>query len=54
VLDREGKSVAYFLPSRTHQEGRIAIVTDVGRGERWTRKLRLTSVAEADGKVVWS
>jgi hypothetical protein len=23
-------------------------------GERWTRKLRLTSVAEAYGKVVWA
>jgi hypothetical protein len=23
-------------------------------GERWTRKLRLTSVANADGKIVWS
>jgi hypothetical protein len=23
-------------------------------GERWTLKLRLTSAAEADGKVVWS
>jgi hypothetical protein len=44
-LDREGKSAAYFLPSRTHEEGRFAIVTDVGRGERWTRRLRLTSVA---------
>ena len=22
-------------------------------GERWTRKLRLTSVADADGEVVW-
>jgi hypothetical protein len=25
-------------PSRLHQEGRIAIVTDVGSGERWTRR----------------
>jgi len=23
-------------PSRSHQEGRFAIVTDVGRGMRWT------------------
>jgi hypothetical protein len=23
-------------------------------GERWTLMLRLTSAAEADGKVVWS
>jgi hypothetical protein len=27
-------------PSRTRQEGRIAIVTDVGRGMRWTRQYR--------------
>ena len=31
-LDREGKSAAYFLPSRALEEGRIAIVTDVGAG----------------------
>jgi hypothetical protein len=43
-----------LTPSRAHQEGRFAIVTDVGCGERWTRELRLTSVAEADGEVVWS
>ena len=43
-----------LTPSRAHQEGRFAIVTNVGRGERWTRELRLTSVAEAYGEVVWS
>jgi hypothetical protein len=33
------------------QEGRFAIVTDVGRGMRWTHWLRK---AGADGEVVWS
>jgi hypothetical protein len=35
-------------------KGRFAIVTDVGHRMRWTRELRLTSVADADGEVVWS
>src|SRR6185437_15748315 len=30
------------------KEGRIAIVTDVGGGERWTRRCRQTSGIEAD------
>src|SRR6185437_12467713 len=36
------------------QEGRIAIVTDVGRGRRWTRLGRKTNGFFADGEVVWS
>jgi len=32
-------------PSRAHKEGRIAIVTDVGCGMRWTRVWRETSAA---------
>ena len=36
------------------QEGRFAIVTDVGRGMRWTQWRRKTSGANADGEVVWS
>ena len=36
------------------QEGRIAIVTDVGSGMRWTRMRRKTSGAIADGEGVWS
>jgi hypothetical protein len=36
------------------QEGRIAIVTDVGSGMRWTRRPRETSAADADGQGVWS
>ena len=40
------------IPPR--QEGRFAVVTDVGSGMRWTLWLRRkTSAAEADGEVVW-
>jgi len=35
-------------------EGRIAIVTDVGCGMRWTRSYRQTCDRSADGKGVWS
>jgi len=34
------KSAADFAPSRPHQEGRFAIVTNVGSGMRWTRRCR--------------
>jgi hypothetical protein len=47
------KSVAYarrLVP----KEGRLAIVTDVGNGMRWTLMARLTKRAEADGEVVWA
>ena len=36
------------------QEGRFAIVTDVGSGMRWTLRLHQTSEADADGEIVWS
>ena len=36
------------------QEGRIAIVTDVGRGMRWTRQRARRARAVADGQVAWS
>jgi hypothetical protein len=36
------------------EEGRIAIVTDVGNGMRWTGTARLTNRTDADGEVVWS
>jgi hypothetical protein len=36
------------------KEGRFAIVTDVGRGMRWTLIVPLTNGTKADGKVVWS
>jgi hypothetical protein len=44
----------YSFPRPGPQEGRIAIVTDVGHGMRWTRERRETSAAHADGEVVWS
>ncbi len=46
-----------FMIVSTHpalQEGRFAIVTDVGSGMRWTLWLRKTSATGADGEVVWS
>jgi hypothetical protein len=36
------------------QEGRIAIVTNVGRGMRWTEVALKTSAPPPDGEVVWS
>jgi hypothetical protein len=36
------------------QEGRFAIVTNVGCGMQWTLWQRKASDANADGKVVWS
>src|SRR4051812_44016493 len=36
------------------QEGRFAVVTDVGRGMRWTRMVQLTRAPDADGEVAWS
>jgi hypothetical protein len=35
-LVMSGKSPLEARPSRARKEGRIAIVTDVGRGMRWT------------------
>src|SRR6266436_6202762 len=54
AVDRDPKSVATFCLSRSREEGRLAIVTDVGYGMRWTRQRRKTSGAFADGEVVWS
>jgi hypothetical protein len=53
-LFQKRESGVWFAPSRAHSEGRIAIVTDVGCGVRWTRWHQLTSDAEADDKGVWS
>jgi hypothetical protein len=36
------------------QEGRIAIVTDVGCGMRWTRRCARRAQVVADGQVAWS
>ena len=37
------KSVASFHPSCVHKEGRFAIVTNVGRGMRWTQSIEARS-----------
>src|SRR5436309_3975912 len=39
-------------PSRPN-EGRLAIVTNVGHGMRWTLMVLLTNSTEPDGEVVW-
>ena len=36
------------------QEGRFAIVTDVGRGMRWPRVCVIDETQVSDGEVVWS
>jgi hypothetical protein len=36
------------------QEGRVAIVTNVGCGMRWTRRCARRAQIVADGQVVWS
>ena len=46
------KSQAFFAHP-VPQEGRFAIVTDVGCGMRWTL-WRADERREADGEVVWS
>jgi len=46
------KSISIAIPA--HSEGRFAIVTNVGRGMRWTRLRLKTNGACADGEVVWS
>jgi len=46
--------VIVFAPSRALQEGRFAIVTNVGCGMRRTLWHQLTSDAKADGEVVRS
>jgi hypothetical protein len=42
-----------FRTSRAHIKGRFAIVTNVGRGMRWTRRHQKTNDVGADGEVVW-
>jgi hypothetical protein len=36
------------------QEGRFAIVTNVGRGMRWTRVVHETNAPDADDEAAWS
>jgi hypothetical protein len=57
LLPFEAKSPAYSVHPVPH-EGRIAIVTDVGHGMRWTRQRRRAfwrgrTAQLADGEVVW-
>jgi len=57
AIDLTPKSVASFRLSRSREEGRLAIVTDVGNGMRWTHIAErihcATSGVCADGEVVW-
>ncbi len=53
LIFRNQKSV-YIVSHPASQEGRFAVVTDVGCGMRWTRMVLLTRAPEADGEVVWS
>ena len=49
-----GQISATSSPVSRPQEGRIAIVTDVGRGMRWTRWRAQDERRHAYGEVVWS
>jgi hypothetical protein len=53
LIFRNRKSV-YIHGYPASQEGRFAVVTDVGCGMRWTLIAPLTNGAKADGEVVWS
>jgi hypothetical protein len=46
--------VCLHASRRRQSKGRIAIVTDVGSGKRWTQPLHQTSVVAADGQGAWS
>ena len=52
-LKPSGKSALSLRPSRPDKRG-ARDRHETWDGMRWTRMLRLTSVAEADGEVVWS
>ena len=54
LIDPDRKSAAFSAPSRTPQEGRIAIVTDVGRGNAMDAAVHETKRTDADGQAVWS
>jgi hypothetical protein len=49
---RNSKSV-YIHRHSASQEGRFAVVTDVGCGMRWARQCHTTNDMAADGEVVW-
>jgi len=50
---KNGNSIIY-VPSRAHQEGRLAIVTIRWRGMRWTLVLPQDVRHDAYGQAVWS
>jgi hypothetical protein len=54
ALAASGKSEAPFRASRGLEEGRFAIVTNVGSGMRWTRPRVRRSSRLRYGEVVWS
>src|ERR1700722_1783683 len=54
ILDVPVETGISRFVSRAPKEGRFAIVTDVGRGMRWTPSPWQTSRVWADGEVVWS
>src|SRR6267154_3098032 len=53
LLPSWGKSVAFLRPSHPTR-GAARDRHETRGGMRWTRKLRLTSAADADGEDVWS
>ena len=53
LIFRSRKSV-YIHGHPVPQEGRFAVVTDVGCGMRWTRQCHTTNDMAADGEAVWS
>src|SRR5258708_28927048 len=53
LLPSWGKSVAFLRPSHPTR-GAARDRHETRGGMRWTRMLRLTSAADADGEVVWS
>ena len=53
-LDVYRKSEVLSARPALDPEGRFAIVTNVGRGMRWTQAALLTRAQLADGEVVWS
>jgi hypothetical protein len=54
ILLSENQKMCILPTVPLPQEGRFAVVTDVGSGMRWTRQCRKTSDTGADGEGVWS
>jgi hypothetical protein len=51
---RDLRKSAIYRPRPVPNEGRFAIVTNVGDGMRWTRAVLETKARHADGEGVWS